>query len=185
MCQPKPGLRCYGHMNAKVKSLGGRVKDSLNKIQSYNKEINSLAKDPAPLNKHSSKEDMKAWQSQREEKLKTLFKKRQTEHNRFFALKEEYDKSLSLLDGTPTGQKELEKKIETARQRGDVSKAIELENRAQKGRALRSLNRVRYQNYKMTQSSGMSIKQRRGDFLTMSDRGPDTEIVEDRDLLMV
>lgn len=167
MCNPYPGPRCANHAGKKLEGLTEKRVELHAEIKSvytdYRASVEAFRNDP---------EDKEAAQ-----KARTL-------RNRVNDLKtqeSEIAQELTLAqrdyDGTPTGQKELRAKLnDFDKENGSFDEYAHLSNRLDAGRMLYAWRKNRLQ-LKRDEDNGITMKAKRGRFLTLSDRDSEDESV--------
>ncbi|MBC9705817.1 MAG: hypothetical protein H9W81_12770 [Enterococcus sp.] len=88
-------------------------------------------------------------------------------------------------DGTPTGQNELRAKLnDFDKENGDFNEYSSLSNRMYAGRMLYAWRKNRLQ-MKRDEENGITVKAKRGKFLTLSDRESQEDVVDTRESILV
>lgn len=160
MCNPYPGPRCANHAGKKLESLTksrvelhGEIKSVYN---DYRASVETFRNDP---------ENQEAAQKARSLRNKVNgLKTRESE------MAQELTLAQRDYDGTPTGQKELRSKLnDFDKENGDFEEYATLSNRLDAGRMLYAWRKNRLQ-LKRDEDNGITIKSKRGKFLTLSDR---------------
>lgn len=163
MCYADPGPRCSGHAKTRLDKSNARLdnaKQGLKATMDTFTEAKAAAK--------ANPDDMRA-----QRHVKTLYKNAMIEKEKYTTLRVKRDHQQRDYDGTPAGQKILNDQLE-AHENGtsilndkDV-KAIR-KQRLQ-GKMLYSWRKNQLDLKREEAKSGLTLKERRGKFLTFSDR---------------
>ena len=168
MCYKAPGPRCSSHARAKLENLQAKVDNLSQQISDLQFERNVI-KEKLSDNPHDQKLSQKLENTNKgiESKQETL----QQQKTNLAQASKQYD-------STPEGQKYLQDEIDKYGNNSKSSK--ELRQRAQKGKMLRVWQKMAYQSKYQEQS----VRERRGNFITMSDRDEvNTVIVHEEESL--
>lgn len=176
MCNKRPGSRCSKHARER---LEGKEKKKLSSEKRYAEDAIAYKKALSEMKKNS--DDPKLMR-----RLPNLKKKWQTSKNDYEAKKEDWIRAQMEYDGTNEGQAKLLTQLNSFdKEKGNPKVYSEIMTRMNRGK---SDNAWRH-NFNALQrdkkNSGQTIKQRRGNFLSLKDRTGNEEIVHDSDYLSV
>lgn len=168
MCNPYPGPRCANHAGKKLEGLSKRRVELHTEIKAvytdYRSSVDAFRKDSE--NKEAA---------QKARALRNQVRDLKTKESE---IAQELALAQRDYDGTPTGQKELITKLDDFdKENGDFEEYATLSNRLVSGRMLYAWRKNRLQ-LKRDEDNGISIKDKRGKFLTLSDRDSEDETVD-------
>lgn len=174
MCYPLPGPRCSPHAKARLEKLKERYDINHQNMVGIARERNAVR---VALNADPESKKLKRSFASLT-KRGALCKAKENE------LQEKVRLAQIEYDGTSKGQDELQEKLARLRQMGaPASKQMVISRRISKGRAKNFTRKFQYELAQIRKNTGKTTRERRGDFIGLTDRDSTTEIVEDRDIL--
>lgn len=167
MCNPYPGPRCANHALKKLESLHGKRADLHAEIKTVYNDYRQAVTDFRATNDASKAQEARVLRK----KVRELKVKESEAAQEFSLAQRDYD-------GTPTGQRQLREKLDSFdKENGNFDEYAHLSNRLTAGKMLYAWRKNRLQ-HKRDEDRGISIKDKRGKFLTLSDRQSEDEFAD-------
>ncbi len=176
MCNKRPGSRCSKHARER---LEGKEKKKISSEKRYKEDAIAYKKALSEMKKSS--DDTKLMK-----RLPVLKKNWQKSKADYEFKKEDWTRAQMEYDGTNEGQARLLSQLNSFnKEKGNPKVYAEIMTRMNRGKSDNSWRHNYNTLQREKRNSGQTIKQRRGNFISLKDRTGNEEIIRDSDSLSV